>query len=413
MNRYSTPFQPTAAGERIELLDALRAVALLGIFLVNLPWFTRPWQEVDRGILPGLEGVDYALAWGLHVFVAGKFWIMFSILFGAGFALMAGRAQAAGVSSRPYVRRMLALLALGVAHALLLWVGDILHTYAVAGLLMLAFRDLAPRSQLMAGLLIFAAGAALNLLVALGLMVAPDDVLAGMRAQAAAESALGLEAAGVYGNGGFAAITAQRLADFSTLVAMNVLVVPLALAMFLIGSWLLRSGLLRDVAAHQRFFLRLAASGLTLGLGLTLWSASIEVTHPHGMVESRAVFAASLHQLAALPLSLGYIALAALAWQSRGGQRVLSAVAPAGRMALTNYLGQSLLASLVFYGYGLALWGRVDPAGLVLLALVVFVLQVLASRWWLGRYRFGPLEWLWRWLTYGTRPVLRRQSSGA
>lgn len=406
-------FQPTAADERIELLDALRAVALLGIFLVNLPWFSRPWQETDRGILPGLEGLDHALAWALHVFVAGKFWIMFSILFGAGFALMAGRAEAAGASSRPYVRRMLVLLALGVTHALLLWVGDILHTYAVAGLLMLACRDLAPRTQLVAGVLLFAAVAALNLLAALGLMVAPDDVLAAMRAQAVADSAAGREAAALYAHGGFAAVTAQRLADFSDVVGLNVLVVPLALAMFLIGSWLMRSGLLRDVAAHRRFFQRLAASGLASGLGLTLWSASIGVLHPYGMVEPRAVFAASLHQLGSLPFALGYIALAALAWQSPAGRWMLQAIAPAGRMALTHYLGQSLLASLMFYGYGLALWGRIGPAGMVLLALAVFSLQVLASRWWLARCRFGPLEWFWRWLTYGARPALRRQPDGA
>ena len=412
MSRDQTPFKPTAAGERIELLDALRAWALLGIFLVNLPWFTRPWQEFDRGILPGLESLDYAAAWGLHIFVAGKFWILFSILFGAGFALMAERAAAAGASTRPYVRRMLVLLVLGVAHALLLWVGDILHTYAVAGLLMLAFRGLAPRGQLVAGLLMFSAVAALSLLTALALMAMPADALANLRAESTAQTVAGLQAGAIYAGDGFAAVSAQRLADFSSLVSMNVLIVPMALSMFLIGSWLLRSGLLRDVAAHRHFLLKLTAACLPLGLGLTLWSASIGVTYPDGMVDAHSVFAATLHQLGALPLSLAYLGLASLAWQSHVGQRMLAAVAPAGRMALTNYLGQSLLASLVFYGYGLAMWGRIPPAGLVVLALVVFALQVLASRWWLQRYRFGPLEWLWRWLTYGTRPALRRQSSG-
>lgn len=92
---------------------------------------------------------------------------------------------------------------------------------------------------------------------------------------------------------------------------------------------------------------------------------------------------------------------------------MLGLFAPAGRMALTNYLLQSVVASLVFYGYGLAMWGRIGYAGMVLLAVVVFALQVLASRWWLARYRFGPLEWAWRWLTYGTRPPMRNLPAGA
>ncbi len=413
MDRQQVTFGPTTAGERIGLLDALRAWALLGIFLVNLPWFTRPWQEFDRGLLPGLQGLDHALAWGLHVFVAGKFWILFSILFGAGFALMAERAAAAGVSARPYVRRMLVLLVLGVAHALLLWVGDILHTYAMAGLLMLVFRGLAPRAQLVAGLLMFCAVMALGFLTGLGLMVSPADVLAELRAASAVETAAGLEAGAVYAGGGFAAVTAQRLADFSSVVAMNVLIVPMALSMFLIGSWLLRSGLLRDGAAHRRFLLKLAAACLPLGLGLTLWSTSIGVTFPDGMVDAPSVFAASLHQVGALPLALAWLALAALAWQSGPGRRVLALAAPAGRMALTNYLGQSLVASLVFYGYGLAIWGRVGYAGMVALALAVFAAQVVASRWWLARWRFGPLEWAWRWLTYGRRPPMRNPAGGA
>lgn len=406
------PLAPVTAEQRIGLLDALRAVALLGIFLVNIEWFTRAWQTFDRGVVPGLSGLDLAAAWSVHVFVAGKFWILFSLLFGMGFALMVERAQAAGGSNAALLRRLAVLLALGLAHALLQWVGDILHTYAIAGLLLLAFRRAQAKTQLAVGLSIYLGLCALSLLSAVAMYFAPADMIGEMRAVAADDTRAGELAAAVYAGGGFAEVTAQRVHDFFTVVATNVFIIPMALAVFLIGSWLLRSGRIRDPGAHRRFFVQLAAACLPIGLGLTLWGASIGVSHPDGMIDGPSLLAASLHALGALPLALGYLALLVLAWQSASGARALAALAPAGRMALTNYLLQSLLGSLVFYGYGLAMWGRIGHAGLLLLVLVVFALQVLASRWWLARFRFGPVEWAWRWLTYGTRPPMRQAGAG-
>src|SRR5690606_3646859 len=116
---------PTGARERIGLLDGLRGLALLGIFIVNIEWFSRPWQEFGNGVAQGLAGIDHVSAWLVHVFVAGKFWVLFSLLFGVGFALMRERAQASGRPVRLYLRRLAVLFVLGIAHALLAWVGDI------------------------------------------------------------------------------------------------------------------------------------------------------------------------------------------------------------------------------------------------------------------------------------------------
>ena len=244
----------------------------------------------------------------------------------------------------------------------------------------------------------------------LALPVGEMDAVAGALAE---HARAGEAAAAAYAGGGFAEVSAQRLRDFSTLAWNNFGVVPMALGIFLVGSWLLRSGRIADVAGNRGFFVRMAAWCLPSGLALTLWAAWLATGHPHGTVDARYVVAASLHGLGALPMTLGGVALVALAWQHRAGARLLGLLAPAGRMALTNYLLQSVIASLVFYGYGLAMWGRIGHVGLVLLALAVFALQVVASHWWLARYRFGPLEWAWRWLTYGSRPPMRTPAPDA
>ncbi|WP_407351076.1 DUF418 domain-containing protein [Luteimonas sp. R10] len=405
MANMAAGFAPVSEHDRIGLLDALRAFALLGIFLVNIEWFTRPWQEFGNGVASGLAGIDHAAAWGVHVFVAGKFWILFSLLFGIGFAVMMARAEKAGRPFRAlYLRRTAALLVIGIAHALLLWAGDILHTYALAALLLLALRDLRPRTQLVLGLSIYYGLCLLALLGAAVAGLVPGAAEEGAARAFSADPGATAEAARAYAEGGFARVSGQRAADFARFLLNDFFVVPMALGVFLVGSWLLRSGRIGDVAAQRPFFRRLAGFGLPLGLGLSLWAASIGVGLDAAGNDARWLLANALMSLGALPLALGYLALVALAWSTDAGARALGLLAPAGRMALSHYLLQSLVGSLVFYGYGLALWGRIGHAGLLLLAAVVFALQVATSRWWLARFRFGPVEWLWRWATYGRRP---------
>ncbi|MDH5824413.1 DUF418 domain-containing protein [Luteimonas sp. RD2P54] len=406
-------FAPIDAPDRIGFMDALRAVALLGIFLVNIEWFNRPWEEFGRGIAPGQAGIDMVSAWVVHVFVAGKFWILFSLLFGMGFAVMAERAAAAARPFRdPYLRRSLVLLALGLAHALLQWVGDILHTYALAALLLLALRGMRPRTRLIAGLSAYYALCALLLATYALMNLAPADMLADPDLERATMLAAAA-AARVYSSGGFAEITAQRAGDFAGFVGYNLFLVPMVVAIFLVGSWLVQSGRIRDVAANRGFFLRLLLLGGPAGLALALWSAALGTGVADAGGEARWLLASTVMSIGALPLALAYLSALALAWSSAAGARLLAPLAPAGRMALTNYLLQSLAGSLLFYGYGLALWGRLGHAGLLLLALAVFALQVAASRWWLARFRFGPAEWLWRWATYGARPPLRQPAGSS
>lgn len=392
---------PIGARERIEALDVIRGFALLGIFLMNIEWFSRSFQELGAGIPAGLRGIDHAAAWFVYVFVQGKFWTLFSLLFGMGFAVMADRAQASG---RPfgaiYVRRSFALLAFGLAHALLLWPGDILHSYAIAALGLLGLRNVDRHLLLGLGLGLYCGIAALELLGGLVMSLGPPGETAESTRLAATS------AAQVYAQGGYFEITAQRARDFLHHLHSDIGVVPIALGIFLLGAWFVRSGRIGDVAAHRGFFLRLALIGIPLGGALVAWSVSMGVSFESGHDPGRQIANGAM-MLGALPLSLGYLALIALGLTVPAIERVLAWLAPAGRMALTNYLLQSLLASLIFYGYGFAQWGRIGRAGQVALVLAIFCAQLLLSRWWLTRWRFGPAEWLWRAITYGHAPPMR------
>jgi uncharacterized protein len=179
------------------------------------------------------------------------------------------------------------------------------------------------------------------------------------------------------------------------------------LGVFLIGSWLVGSGRLADPVAHRGFFVKLAVGGLALGaLGV---AASVALGTQFDLVDgfAEATAAMGLMSLGNLPLALGYLALVVLL--ATGPLRgPLGLLAPAGRMALTNYLMQSVVGTLVFYGYGLGLWGEVGRSGQVGIVLVVFAAQVAFSHWWLARFRFGPMEWLWRAGTYLQWPPMRR-----
>src|SRR5690606_24105196 len=243
---------------RILALDAIRGFALLGIFLMNVEWFSRPMQEMGSGIAPGTIGLDDVVAWLVYVFVQGKFWVLFSLLFGMGFAVMSARAGDAKTFNKAYLRRCAVLLLFGVAHAVLLWPGDILHSYAVAALILLAFGEMADRKRLWLGVALYAGVVLLSLLIGGMLSVLPAEANEELLKASGLTSDAATAAAQVYAHGDFIQVTAQRWRDFMRLLESDVVVVPMAIGVFMIGVWLVRSGRMHDVAAQRAFFARLA-----------------------------------------------------------------------------------------------------------------------------------------------------------
>ncbi|MCY7354800.1 MAG: DUF418 domain-containing protein [Lysobacter sp.] len=410
-----TRLAPVGASERIETMDVLRGFALFGILLMNIEAFVGPLMEALTGVNPRFSGADRWVDAAIYILVQGKFITLFSLLFGMGFAVMLERAQARGGSGAwLYARRLLALLGIGLVHAILVWSGDILLTYALLGFLLLLFFRRTPLSRLPKW------GVALYLLpLLLTWLWAGFATLAQQDPQAAAEiqkvmveqgqqmSAL-IEAQRLaYGSGTYVQAVTQRVADTGTMLSFVIFFGPAVLGMFLFGAWFVRSGVMRNAGAHLPLFRRLLMLGLGLGLPLMLWSAWTHPTMSFSEISIGSAAAQSAAQVANVLMCFGYFAGVLLLMQQPTWAQRLRWLAPAGRMALTNYLLQSVICTLVFYGYGLGYFEQLPRAWQPLFVLAVFAAQVVFSRWWLSKFRYGPAEWLWRWLTYLQRPSMR------
>lgn len=407
----ATPAIPAQSAERIALLDMLRGVALLGILLVNIKLFSQP---VQASMLPvesaaTLAGrLNLAAEWLVRFLAEGKFYSLFSFLFGLGFTLQGAGAERRGARFLPrYLRRLLVLLAIGALHAAFVWVGDILTLYALLGGFLLLFRGVRPRA-----LLLWAAGLlALSLLINLLWAVPIQGQLGWSEADYRDEAA---RAARVYPGGTFAAITAQRLRDQNFMAFTGIFFAPNVFAMFLIGAYFGRRRIFEDLDRHRPLFRALLGWGLGLGLLGNAVYATLSLSLSRAAPTPAGLVALAGQAVGVPALCLGYIAAIALLVQRRGWGGRLATLAPVGRMALSNYLGQSLICTLIFYGYGLGLFGRVGAAPGLLLAVAIYAAQVVISGWWLRRFRFGPAEWLWRSLTYlAPQPLRRAPAAGA
>ena len=400
--------RPVAPRERIVFLDVLRGLALAGIVIANIRGFGSPMEAYNRPRLLWDSPLDRVVNFLLETLVTGKFITIFSILFGLGFAIQVDRARRLGAEFvRLYLRRMAVLALFGAAHVLLLWWGDILLSYAAAGALLLLFRDRTQESLIRWSLALYwlpvALFLALTMLSALepiaGTPEAPGRLAAAMR-----------HATEVYRSADGMAIFHQRIEDWRAFNASFPVVLPRILGLFLFGLWLWREGLVQRPAAYaprlRRWLPRLLAVGLAGNLAYAAISyfAQPDLAQPGAM--AAAMWVAASAGVPALSLSIGaWVLLAGLDPRRRRWLKPFSFV---GRTALTNYILQSLIGTWIFYGFGLGYFGSVNPLAGIGLAVGIYLAQVIASGLWLRRFRFGPLEWLWRTLTYRRwQPLLR------
>ena len=409
---------PITSNDRIQTLDVVRGFALFGILLMNIEMMVGPTMAPTTGVDPTLTGVDRWADAAIYLLVQGKFFTLFSLLFGMGFAVMSQRATEAG---RPfagvYWRRGLALFVIGLLHALLIWSGDILVTYAVLSMFLLVFRDVPLRllPWLAAGSFLAPLGLMMGLGLLGSLMQMTPELAAGwndaMGEQGKMVAALIEGQRQAYGSGTYLEAVVQRSRDFG-FALMNLMIVgPLVFGMFLLGSWFVRSGAIAQPEKHARLFKRLRWGILPLGLALVLVSFALQPTLDQGTIDLRFSTAFSLSMLGSALMCLGYMAWIVRGMQSPAWAPRLAWVAPAGRMALTNYLMQSIVCTLVFYGYGLGYFQQLPRAWQVPFVFALFGMQVVLSRWWLQRFRFGPMEWVWRSLTYFTPQPMRLQAA--
>lgn len=417
----ATVLRPVSADERIEAMDVLRGFALLGIFLMNIEAMAGPLMAGMTGTDPSLRGADRTVDAAIHILVQGKFYTLFSLLFGMGFAVMMQRAEQAGRPfARLYLRRTVGLLVIGLLHAILIWSGDVLVSYALMSLpLLLLFRKTSTRA--------LPWWAAALYLVPVGLMLLFGMVGSLMQADpnAASEFQKGIDAQATgmaatieaqrlaFGGGDYLAAVAQRIDDTLTMLGYLLIFGWHVLGMFVLGAWFVRSGAIARPAGFPRLYGVLRWIALPVGLGLMLVSWRLEPTMAADRMDLRMSTAFGLHALASVLMCLGYAAWIIRGLQSSATGRALAWLAPPGRMALTNYLLQSLIATLVFYGYGLGYFEQLPRAWQPAFVLAVFALQVVLSRAWLARHDHGPMERLWRAWTYAGQARVRVEAPTA
>ena len=395
--------------DRLVHLDVLRGFALLGILLVNFEWFARPLQAIMLGAEPGLNGPSLAVDWLIQAFAEGKFYALFSMLFGAGFALMAERAaQRDAPFWGVYLRRLIVLLLFGIGHMLLIWAGDILVIYSLCAFVMvLLFRNTPVRRLWKWALVFFILPLTLMWLGALSIAATqfdPDihsEIMAEFEADEARMRETVAQAAAIHAAGSWIENVGQRARDAAFSLSHFIFWVPPILGYFLLGRWLVATGRLTRPRENALFFRRWRARGLVLGLPMAVVGTALLYRANQMQPTVEVALGVTLFMAGAVLLALAYLSLVTL-----GAER-LRVLAPAGQMALTNYLCQSLFWTWMMYGHGFGLGTVLPRWSHLLLALGFFAVQVAFSHWWTARFRFGPAEWLWRSLTYWQRQPMR------
>ncbi|MFD8287775.1 DUF418 domain-containing protein [Streptomyces lavendulae] len=392
---------------RIPEVDALRGFALVGILLVNALMMAGPYGLGSAGASHA-STLDRMVEGFVQAFFVGKFYLMFSFLFGYSFTLQSASADRDGTSAVPrLLRRSLGLLVLGVLHAVLLYVGDILMTYAVLGLILIAARNCSALTALRAARVLYGCVSGLLLLGGLVSVLMPDAETAGTAGTDPA-SAAGIAGLVADYRGDAASVVRANSGQLPDALLASALVGGFVLAAFLVGMDCGKRRLLADTANQTARMRRICVLGAAVGLPGSLFAA-LAVTGPLGPRWS--ILGEVVGAVTAPALTAAYICGMLLLLKTARGARIAALLAPAGRMALTNYLTQSLVMALVFTAYGLALYDRVGPSVVVLGALVLYAAQIALSAALMARHRYGPAEWLLRAVTHARLPHGPHRSS--
>ncbi|MBU1369038.1 MAG: DUF418 domain-containing protein [Bacteroidetes bacterium] len=408
------PDIPVPNKERILFLDILRGIAIFFILSANIQYLSGEYfiPEAQKALLK-TASLDYVIEILAFIFVDGKFYSVFSILFGIGFAVQYQRMNKDDKVFVPlFRRRMLGLLIIGSTHLFLIWLGDILTLYALVGFTLIWFRKFSDKRLLIWTGILLLMPVVHWLAMYLtdnfypGYFFRLHDKLASMASTGIADG----QKITRFSIPDYMAITSiQELLEVNLLMPLRRLGGILwegrlfkVLALFLLGIWAGRQILERNMLSNTALLKKTFLWGIVIGLPMNLLRTWVEFGHFSAKLWPLAEFA--LNALALTPMAVAYCAAVAIVVTHR--PHWLGWLAPVGRTALSNYLFQSLICIFIFYGIGLGFGGTMGYSAVVLVALVLFGWQVIFSTIWLNYFRFGPVEWLWRQLTYGKRVKL-------
>lgn len=388
MKNIATPLEENL---RLTWIDAARGFAILGIFMVNTPAFNAPFFLYGGEELYWSEPLDHVVQDFIDIFFQASFYTLFSFLFGFGIQVMSERIQARQLNDRKIIfRRLFILIGFGLLHAFFIWHGDILLTYGLIGMLLLFFLRSKSRTLLIWGF---------SLLIGSTLLL--TTMLFTMRnlIQEPLNRQMINQALTNYGEGSLMDIWRQNYQDwvYANGVGGYLFLTASLLPLFLFGMYTARKKWLHDIKSHKRFLTKMWVVMLILFL---LFKAGPYLAgNPYWMSYAQdSIGGAASAVFYLLSITLLYA----------NGSRIADSLAHVGRMALTNYLFQSVFSFFLYYSVGFGLYGQIRPIWSVLITLSVFMVQIAASFWWMKRFKYGPFEWVWRSLTYGKKQKIKR-----
>lgn len=380
---------------RIETIDILRGFSILGIFLVNMPSFHSPFMDIDP-LTWWNQNPDHILYILVDVLAQASFYPLFAFLFGFGAILMADRSAERGQSFPSlFFRRMTTLLVIGILHAFLVWHGDILITYALFGFFFLQFYKWRGKTLLIFGSLMYILPfAALSLMMLL--MVATGNSSSIETNFIQAEATMN-----TYQNGSFMKITEQRIADWYKVnnLASALIIFFSIFPHFLMGAGIAKLGWLHNPKLHQKKLLWITAIAFLAGFFLKTLPYTTEGNMAADMIQDF---------LGGPIVSFAYIFLLTLVFQNQKLTEIFSPIAAVGRLSISNYLLQSIVATLIFYSYGLGIYGKISFTTGILFVFIIYIGQMVLSLLWLRYFYIGPIEYIWRFFTYGKRPLFKK-----
>lgn len=404
--------EPTQSQERIEILDILRGFALFGVLMVNMSSFKSPVFYQITAPMYYKNILDQGVAWFIQLFAVAKFYTTFSFLFGIGFYLFMERATKRELDGKKlYKRRLLFLLVLGLVHLGFIWSGDILHSYALGGLLLLSFRNKeADQLKSWIGFFILLTLLLMGILYGLQYLantsMGSGDIINYQSQQAAMANR-------VFSTGSYKDIVSFRMGrEIPAMLFNNLLVIPMVMPLFLMGFFIGKKGILKYPFLYIEQIKKVFFYTLGIGILLTLLLIFF-IINPFNLNPIAAIGLKELvTYLSGISMSFLYITSLILLVLKGSLKKILKPLAYVGRMALSNYLLQSVLGVSLFYGFGLGYFGKVGPFWGLIITITIFIGQIFLSKLWLSYYSYGPMEWIWRCYTYQQSLGLKMRKKG-
>jgi len=406
---------PVSLSERSDILDVLRGFALFGVLMDNLFGFTG-WGYSSLAYKESLSTwpADGILGLFEQAFINGKFYSLFSLLFGIGFSIILMRNEQKGINPfKIFYRRLFILMIFGAIHLFFLWEGDILTLYALIGLFLPLFRKCKDKTLLIWAAVLILSPILIDI-VKIILQVHTGAFLENMGHAMDKKTGIPLDetaAQYLYRDGaGWKEWRNWQAGGFyyrySYIIESNR--IPKVLGMLLLGFYAGRKMIYTNLENYVPLFKKIRKWGFIIGIPFAISLAYFE-TDEKNIPNAMGIFDTISYAFSVVPLSLAYVSTICLIWIKKKGNTKLKVLAPLGRMALTNYITQTLLGIFIYYGVGLGLGGDIGPVIFMSIGLAVYIFQIIYSNLWFRYFNYGPLEWIWRMLTYGKRLYLVRK----